>query len=183
MNLFFVTPDGRCEGNIPSFSWIILLLRFLGIIIRKGFSKKAKITEISAFSENWFSGNKTQLIYKGHWMTSEAYFIEWTTSGKPPVCLKNPLCSYFRSNKHQLSEGSNLTPCMKPKCIRCIDNLSHHLVFFCYWMPSKELSTYILCSLLQATRPQLFVLCFRLQLSNSNSSRNLESIYEYLRLT
>ena len=112
MNLFFVTPDGRCEGNIPLFSWIILSLRFLGIIIRKGFSKKAKITEISAFSENWFSGNKTQLIYKGHWMTSEAYFIKWTTSGKPPVCLKNPLCFYFRSYKHQLSEGSNLTPCI-----------------------------------------------------------------------
>ena len=99
MNLFFVTPDGRCEGNIPSFSWIILSFKFLGIIIRKGFSKRAKITEISAFSENCFLGNKTKMISKGHWMTSEAYFIKWTTSGEPPVFLKDPFCSYFGSNK------------------------------------------------------------------------------------
>ena len=100
MNLFFVTPDGRCEANIPSFSWIIQSFKFLGIFIRKEFLKRAKITEISAFSENCFFGNKTQVISKGHWMTSEAYFIKWTTSGEPPVCLKNPFCSYFGSNKH-----------------------------------------------------------------------------------
>ena len=97
MNLFFVTPDGRCEANIPSFSWIIQSFKFLGIFIRKEFLKRAKITEISAFSENCFFGNKTQVISKGHWMTWEAYFIKWTTSGEPPVCLKNPFCSYFVS--------------------------------------------------------------------------------------
>ena len=59
MNLFFVTPDGRYKGNIPSFSWITLSFKFLGIIIRKCFSKRAKITEISALSENYFYGNKT----------------------------------------------------------------------------------------------------------------------------
>ena len=51
-------------------------------------------------AENCFCGNKTQVISKGHWITSEAYFIKWTTSGEPPVCLKNPFCSYFGSNKH-----------------------------------------------------------------------------------
>ena len=77
----------------------ILSFKSLGIIYRKGFSKMAKFTEISAFSENCFFGNKTQVISNGHWMTSEAYFIKWTTSGEPPVCLKNPFCSYFGSNK------------------------------------------------------------------------------------
>ena len=100
MNLFFVTPDGRCAGNIPSFPWIILSFKFLGFVIRKGFSKRAKITEIIAFFENCFFGNKAQVISKGHWMTSKSYFINWTTSSEPPVCLKNPFCFYFGSNKH-----------------------------------------------------------------------------------
>ena len=54
------------EGNIPSFSWITLSSNFLGIIIRNCFSNVAKITEISASSENCFFGNKTQVISNWH---------------------------------------------------------------------------------------------------------------------
>ena len=89
MNLFYVTPDGRFEVNL----FIILVnhsvIQVFGIIIRKGFSKRAKFTEISAFSENCFFGNKTQVISKGHQVTSEAYFIKWTTSGETPVGSKS----------------------------------------------------------------------------------------------
>ena len=89
MNLFLLLLIGRLEVNISSFSRITLSSNFLGIIIRKCFSKVAKITEISASSENCFFGNKTQVISKGHEKTSEAYFIKWTTSGEPPVGLKS----------------------------------------------------------------------------------------------
>jgi len=66
MNLFLLLLIGRLEGNISSFSRITLSSNFLGIIIRKCFSIVAKITEISASSENCFFGNKTQVISKGH---------------------------------------------------------------------------------------------------------------------
>ena len=62
----FVTHDWQLEGNISSFSRITLSFNFLGIIIRKCFSIVAKITEISASSENCFFGNKTQVISNGH---------------------------------------------------------------------------------------------------------------------
>ena len=89
MNLFLVLLIGSLEGKIPSFSRFTLSSNFLGIMIRNCFSKIAKITEISASSENCFFGNKTQVILKGYLKTSEAYFIKWTTSGEPPVCLKS----------------------------------------------------------------------------------------------
>ena len=81
--LFFVTPDSRCEGNIPSFSWITLSFKFFGTIIRKCFPKRVKIAKINATSENCFFGNKSQVISKGHWMAAQAYLIKWTTSGEP----------------------------------------------------------------------------------------------------
>ena len=101
MNLSFVTPDGRGIKEIFHHSHESLChSSFWELsIIRKCFSWRAKITEISALSENCFFGNKTQVISKGYWMTSEAYFIKWTTSGEPPVCLKDPFCSNFRRNK------------------------------------------------------------------------------------
>ena len=95
----FVTHDWQLEGNIPSFSWITLSSNFLGFILRKWFPKVAKITEISASSENCFFGNKTQVILKGYLKTSEAYFIKWTTSGEPPVCLKSHQGSKWSHSK------------------------------------------------------------------------------------
>ena len=83
--------DGMFPSNLPIKNRFMnhFLIFFSGIIIRKCFSKVAKITEISASSENCFFGNKTQVISKGHEKTSEAYFIKWTTSGEPPVGLKS----------------------------------------------------------------------------------------------
>ena len=83
--------DGMFPSNCQSKTglWITIWSFFCGIIIRKWFSKVAKITEISASSENCFFGNKTQVILKGYLKTWEAYFIKWTTSGEPPVCLKS----------------------------------------------------------------------------------------------
>ena len=72
---------------------------FWGFITRNCFSNVAKITEISASSENCFFGNKTQVILKGYLKTSEAYFIKWTTSGEPPVCLKSHQGSKWSHSK------------------------------------------------------------------------------------
>ena len=89
MNLFLVLLIGSLDRKIPSFSRFTLSSNFLGIVIRNYFSKIAKITEISTSSENCFFENKTQVILKGYLKTSEAYFIKWTISGEPPVCLKS----------------------------------------------------------------------------------------------
>ena len=89
MNLFLLLLIGSLEGKIPSFSRFTLSFNFLEIMIRKCFPKDAKIAKISASSENCFFGNKTQVILKGNLKTSEAYFMKWTTSGEPPVCLKS----------------------------------------------------------------------------------------------
>ena len=66
MNLCLLLLIGSLEGKIPSFSRFTLSSNFLGIMIRNCFSKIAKITEISASSENCFFGNKTQVISNGH---------------------------------------------------------------------------------------------------------------------
>ena len=67
---------------------LFLSFNFLEIMIRKCFPKDAKITEISASSENCFFGNKTPVNSKGYLMTSEVYIIKRITSGEPPEGLK-----------------------------------------------------------------------------------------------
>ena len=99
MNLCLLLLIGSLEGKIPSFSRFTLSSNFWGIMIRNCFSKIAKITEISASTENCFFGNKTQVILKGYLKTSEAYFIKWTTSDEPPVCLRSHQGSKWSHSK------------------------------------------------------------------------------------
>ena len=82
---FCYTSDSRFKSSILSNLWITLSSIIFGIIIRKCFSRLAKIAENGASSENCFFGNKTLVNSKVHWTTSQSYFLKWTTSGKPPV--------------------------------------------------------------------------------------------------
>ena len=107
----FVTPDGRFDRSILSYSWITLSSNLFGVIINKKILRVTKIAEIGAYSENCFFGNKTLVTSKVCLKTLEGYFIKWTTSGVPPMGLRNPLEGYFWRNKQELSDQNSQRPC------------------------------------------------------------------------
>ena len=78
--------DGIFPSKLPTRghnNWFMNLIFFVNCN-QKTFSKNwKKSLKLMHLHENWYY---TLVISKVHYITYEAFFVKWTTTGEPPVC-------------------------------------------------------------------------------------------------